>query len=93
MSLAEAIERPGERDRADDDVEDDEEDQPAVQARQRAFGSALAAQANEVVDGQERRGAAADCVEERDQLGHGGHRRPCGPSAGRPLRRWAGRRR
>ena len=65
--------RTRERHRADDDVGDDEEGSPAIQAGDAAGQDAVAVEGNEVVEGQQRGRGATHGVEERDELRHGGH--------------------
>ena len=67
LELAGRDQRAGERDRADDDVEDDED------RRVETGGPASAWAAEVVVDRDQGRRAAADRVEQRHQLRHRGH--------------------
>ena len=71
--LGRGDQRAGEGHRADEDVGEDEERPPAVEAGSAAGQDAVAVEGDEVVEGQQGRGAAADGVEERDELRHGGH--------------------
>ena len=86
LELAAGDERTGERDRADERAEDDE-DRRVEGCRPRVV------EPDEVLDGDQRRRAAADRVEQRHQLRHRGHLHGRGPCTGRRRHRWRSRRR
>ena len=78
LELAGRDQRPGEGDRADDDVEDDED------VLVEADVAADTGEAQVVVDRDERRRAAADRVEQRHQLRHRGHLHDAGGVQAQP---------
>jgi hypothetical protein len=74
--------RSGEGHRTDQDVGDDEECPPAVQAGRSAGQHALPVECDEVAEGQERGRTAADGIEEGNELRHRCHRH--GPRHAQP---------